>query len=251
VRGPEETTWGLDVSTNPRKTAGVALDWSQGAAIVTAVHHPLSAHGIVDLITSNGACQWAVDVPFGWPDRFVALLVDRRDGPLAADLVPDSKAWETWRTADVARRRTDQFLYRHPAIRTRPLPASFDRLGATAAMWSLIEARLAQGGVTVDRSGVTGLVCETYPRAAQAAWGHRDFAKPDLDDLRRMLPFLRVPDRLADRLSTDDARDAVVCAVVARARSRGLTLGPPDEDLAAARREGWIHVSVDSIGLLG
>ena len=38
--------------------------------------------------------------------------------------------------------------------------------------------------------------------------------------------------------------DAVVCAVVARARDLGLTIPPRDDDeLAAARREGWIHVT--------
>ena len=38
-------------------------------------------------------------------------------------------------------------------------------------MWALIEADLAERGVAVDRSGMTGTVCQTYPRAALNAWG--------------------------------------------------------------------------------
>lgn len=189
-------------------------------------------------------------MPFGWPDGFVALMADRRDRPLPPALVPDERRWETWRTAEVARRSTDQFLYDHPSVATRPLAASFDRLGATAAIWVLVEARLAAEGVAVDRSGVTGRVCETYPRAAQAAWGHRGFSKPGLEELGAMFPFLRLPEQLTGSLATDDVRDAVVCAVVARARTLGLTILPRDEQLEPARREGWIHVVVESLDAL-
>jgi len=75
----------------------------------------------------------------------------------------------------------------------RPLPAAFQMLGATAAMWSLIEADLAERGVAVDRSGMTGTVCETYPRAALNAWGWAKKGKLTLEDLCRLFPFLRVP----------------------------------------------------------
>jgi len=250
VASLEGTTWGLDVSTSPKKTAAVALAWSGEAATVITIRHPLTAEGVVELMAKHRDDQWAVDVPFGWPDRFVAFMADRRDGPLPQCLLPEVSTWNTWRTAEVARRRTDQYLLNHKQVRTRPLPASFDRLGATAAMWALIESRLAVEGVTIDRSGVTGRVCETYPRAAQAAWAHRDFAKPTLAELKRMFPFLHVPGEFVPLLATDDVRDAVVCAVVARARQLGLTLQPPDKCMEAARREGWIHVSVEPIASL-
>lgn len=54
--------------------------------------------------------------------------------------MPTAADWETWRTKQVAQRRTDAFLTVDPRIDTRPLPASFQLLGATAAMWVLIEA---------------------------------------------------------------------------------------------------------------
>lgn len=40
----------------------------------------------------------------------------------------------------------------------------------------------------------------------------------------------------------DDALDAVVCALLARAASLGLTAGPPDNFAARAATEGWIHL---------
>jgi hypothetical protein len=44
--------------------------------------------------------------------------------------------------------------------------------------------------------------------------------------------------------------DAVVCALVARARDLDLTIGPTDDQVAAGRREGWIHVSPEPGDLL-
>lgn len=64
-------------------------------------------------------------------------------------------------------------------------------LGATAAMWTLIEACLAHRGVAVDRSGIDGQVCETYPRAVLAAWDQKR-GQAQLDRAAAPLPF---PDR--------------------------------------------------------
>lgn len=76
-----ELTWGLEVSTDKAKTAAVALDWStQGGARVVDVQHPLHAADIAPLISEPRESRWAVDVPFGWPNLFVALMADRHDG---------------------------------------------------------------------------------------------------------------------------------------------------------------------------
>lgn len=162
-----ELTWGLDVSTNKGKTAAVALDWSTpGEARVVEVRRPLHATDIAPLISDNRESRWAVDVPFGWPDLFVALMTDRHERPLPAEAMPPAADWEKWRTRQVAQRRTDRFLTDDPRIKTRPLPASFQLLGATAAMWVLVEAELVSLGVRIDRAGLEGTVCETYPSAA-------------------------------------------------------------------------------------
>jgi len=239
-------TWGLDMSTSARKTAAVALEWSEGVATVVEVVHPLPAARIIQLMTRHADETWAVDVPFGWPDGFVHLMSERHDGPLPSDLIPSTESWEIWRTREISQRLTDRFLTDDERIRTRPLPASFQLLGATAAMWSLIEAQLVQAGVDVDRSGVTGRVCETYPRAALAAWTHRGAGKVGLDALRDLFPCLEVTTKHQPAMTSDDVRDALVCALIARARDLRMTILPDDQQIAAARREGWIHVSLDS-----
>jgi Protein of unknown function (DUF429) len=88
-------SWELDVSTNKAKTAAVAIDWSSpGQASVVYVRHPLPAVDIAPLIAEHKASRWAVDVPFGWPDIFVALMADRHYGPLPAKAMPAAAAWE-------------------------------------------------------------------------------------------------------------------------------------------------------------
>lgn len=245
-----ELTWGLDVSTDKAKTAAVALDWStQGEARVVDVRRPLHAADIAPLISKHRESRWAVDVPFGWPDLFVALMADRHDGPLPAEAMPAAADWETWRTRQVAQRRTDRFLTHDPRIKTRPLPASFQLLGATAAMWVLVEAQLVSLGVAIDRAGLKGAVCETYPSAALSAWGFGK-AKRTWPELQSNFPFLTADEHLFPQFASDDVCDAVVCALVARARDLELTIGPPADALAAGRREGWIHVSCEPSDLL-
>lgn len=243
-------TWGLDVSTDKNKTAAVALDWSTpGKARVVLVHRPLRAVDMAPLIFKYGANRWAVDVPFGWPDQFVSLMADRHKGPLPAQAMPSAGDWEKWRTRQVAQRLTDRFLTDDPRIKTRPLPASFQMLGATAAMWVLVEAQLASLGVEIDRAGLEGPVCETYPSAALSAWGLGN-AKQTWAELRANFPFLTADEHLHSQFASDDVCDAVVCALVARARDLDRTIGPRDDQVTAARREGWIHVSCEPSDLL-
>lgn len=239
-------TWGLDMSTSHKKTAAVALEWSGGGARVVDVHYPLKAVEIAALVVATHPATWAVDVPFGWPDQFVSLLAKRHRQPLARDDIPATAAWEKWRTREVAQRLTDRFLTDDPRIRTRPLPASFQLLGATAAAWTLIEAQLAAVGVTVDRAGINGRLCETYPSAVLAAWGApRGTGKHTWPALQARFGFLSTDPRHEPALLSDDVCDAVVCAMAARARELGLTVTPAGDELPPAQREGWIHVSVE------
>lgn len=243
-------SWGLDVSTNKAKTAAVAIDWSTaGEARIVDVRHPLPAEHIAPLIAEHKASSWAVDVPFGWPDLFVDLMANRHHGPLSAQAMPDAVDWDKWRTRQIAQRLTDRFLTDDPRIKTRPLPASFQLLGATAAMWVLVEAQLVSLGVPVDRAGLDGTVCETYPSAALAAW-HLGKGKQTWPELRSNFAFLTAEENLLSHFASDDVCDAIVCALVARARDLELTIGPPDHELAEARREGWIHVSCEPSELL-
>lgn len=245
IRGVAELTWGLDLSTSARKTAAVALDWSsRHEAKVVEVRHPLELTDIPALIHAHRSDSWAVDVPFGWPEEFVRLMTDRHSEPLAPDAIPAPERWETWRTREIAQRLTDRFVTDDVRIRTRPLPAAFQLLGATAAAWVLIEAELSRLGVVIDRSGQTGSICETYPAAALAAWGFGR-NKRNWQELRDAFPFLTVDPSLLPLLESDDVCDAVVCALVVRARDLGKTIRPQAHEAGLARREGWIHVSCE------
>lgn len=227
----ETTTWGLDLSTDPRKCAAVAIRWDVGLPEVVDVRTPLRPQDIVDLIRSESA-QFAVDVPFGWPDSFVEFVVGHQGH---AQMPPGDR--EAWRKETLARRATDQRLAQLGAL---PLPASFDRLGKTAVMWSAIEYDLREQGVGIDRSGTTGRVCETYPTAALAAWSLSK-RKPTMELIERAFPWLTIGDVWRSAFSTDDVRDALICALAARAVTLGLTVAP--QDVGQAAREGWIHIT--------
>ena len=229
----EMDTYGLDLSTNPKKCAAVAIRWDAGLPEVVDVRTPLTPEAIVDLIACQDA-QFAVDVPFGWPDTFVEFAAAHRDH----DQRPPRDR-EYWRKATLARRKTDQRLLEHNAP---PLPAAFDRLGKTAVMWSAIEYDLRERGFELDRSGVTGRLCETYPTAALAAWSLPK-KKPTLALIESAFPFLTIGEQWRTQLSTDDACDALICALTARAKALGLTIGPRPEELDQAGREGWIHIT--------
>jgi len=186
-----------------------------------------------------------IDAPFGWPDLFVAFF---RVGPAAED------AASSWTPE-----RRDSLRFRATDVRVRerlgrwPLSVSTDRI----ALAALRCAGLLHALGVDDRSGA-GRVVEVYPAAALHAWDlpHRGYkpregvpapANPALtallDDLLSRCPWIMLPDdayRLCAR--NDDAFDALIAALVARAASRGLTIRPTGDDVERATREGWIAV---------
>lgn len=108
---------------------------------------------------------------------------------------------------------------------------------------------LAEQGRPVDRAG-RGVLVETYPAAALASWGlpFQRYKRAGnaaalgelVTQLQIKLPGLCFGDAEALCRSSDDAFDAVVCALVARGASLGLVTGPPPGLAATAAREGWI-----------
>ncbi len=115
-------------------------------------------------------------------------------------------------------------------------------------------------GEALDRTGVTGLVCETYPDPAIRRFGiwpedagARESYKGGAHALRESIiarlvqaaPWLTLSTQEQRACAdSDDFLDALVCALVARAVERQLTVGPPDELEQEAQTEGWIHLPV-------
>ena len=108
---------------------------------------------------------------------------------------------------------------------------------------------LAQQDQPVDRAGA-GQVVEVYPAAALKCWHlpfqtykgplHRAALGGLVDALLEALPGLDLDQAEPLCRQSDDAFDAVVCALVARAAALGMTAGPPDHLAQLAASEGWI-----------
>lgn len=141
-----------------------------------------------------------------------------------------------------------------------PLAVGADRIAAVAMRAAGLLAALADAGKPVDRAGA-GLLVEVYPAAALRLWGfasrsykgrgNRAALSQLVDELQTALPALEWQGHDEACRSSDDALDAVVCALLARAAHLGLTSGPPPGLAARAATEGWIHLPApDSLNRL-
>ncbi len=233
-------TVGIDLSAEPKGTAIATVTWSEGGATVSSLqtkaeddlvlhflHHPDRAIG--------------VDCPLGWPVKFVEFVGAHDMG----DLVAPSPRTQGWRREFVMR-RTDLFVRERTGI--VPLTVAADRIGHTALR---LAALMSELGPHIDRSrDGRGSVVEVYPAAALHIWGlpsrgykgstnahHLDEL---VDGLQASTPWLDLGLFEQDCRRSDDAFDAVICALVAKAAKSGRTVPPDDPELA--RREGWIHL---------
>lgn len=239
-------TLGVDLASAAQKTGVCVLAWDMGIAKVETLEVGADDAEIVNL---QRHCEvTGIDAPFGWPDLFKAFLARNNDA-----YSPD---WTADHRDGLRFRQTDQFV-KH-LINRWPLSVSSDLIAVPAMRCAGLLARL---GVE-DFSG-DGRVFEVYPAAALSRWGlpNRGYKGKKgmatrvrlVDRLCADAPWLRVEQSEIDQMkSSDDALDALICALVARAASLKLTDGPPSNVAEVAKAEGWIHVpTVDSLTKLG
>jgi predicted nuclease with RNAse H fold len=230
-------TLGIDLASRAERTAACAIDWSDGRARVVDLACSQDDEALLGRMA--GADKVGIDAPFGWPHDFV-------------DAVAQFHAGGPWPEAAVGAlryRETDRVV----AALTRrwPLSVSTDLIGVPAFRAARLLSRLAERGEKIDRSG-GGKVVETYPAAALRLWGFastgykRRQGRPSLGRLlaalrRRTAGWLEL-DSPAHRLCgrSDDALDALVAALIARAAAQGYCAPPPPEQAARAAAEGWI-----------
>lgn len=234
-------TAGIDLSTQPDRTAVCTVDWGTRSALVTLLSDR-SDHGLVQVC--RGVDKVGIDCPLGWPEPFVAALAAHRDGHPWPGSGQDPDRFR----ANLALRETDRQVRRLTG--RSPLSVAADRIGLTAMRCALLLDSLGD----VDRTGVTGVVAEVYPAASLQSWGMRStgykgpanrFRLADmLDQLMRMLPVLECSPGTRDQLvHSDDAFDALVCAITAKAVAGGRSSRPETgEQARLAAIEGWIHV---------
>lgn len=235
-------TVGVDLSAEPAKTAVATIDWGDGSARVVGLRLGATDQDLVGAVLEADKC--GIDAPFGWPDAFVDFLVAHRSRRPQRELELSSRAGRL----PLVRRRTDRVVHESTGI--VPLSVSADLIAHVALRCAGLLARLEVAGVDVDR--VDGTVVEVYPAAALQQWGlpFRGY-KGSVNRPNRQA-LVASFDAQIDGLdfggfresceSSDDAFDAVVAGVIARAAALGRTRMPQPADEGVARSEGWIHL---------
>ena len=248
-------TVGVDLAAEPASTAIAHVDWSAAGARLRDVIRPADDDAVIAAILL--ADKTGIDCPLGWPDAFVSFIAAHHRGAASDGGQAGDKAWRR----SMAWRRTDEVI--RAATGIVPLSVAADRIGHTAMRCAAIQARLADLGVPVDRSGA-GPIAEVYPAASLKVWGlpWRGYKRPaDLavrttivDHLRTEAPWLDLGSH-ADRCRrSDHCLDAVIAALTARAAALGLThtagtgaggrgphRGMDRPAVRAAGRDGWAY----------
>jgi len=234
-------TLGIDLATEPGRTAACSVDW--GADSAYAEVHDQSATDDALVRWCAAADKVGIDCPFGWPEPFVAAMAAHQAG----------RPWPVAHEAGSAGRR--DFAYRSTDLhvlevtKAWPLSVSTNLIGLTAMRCAVLLDRLAP----VDRAGA-GRLAEVYPAAALRRWdlwqaGYKTasgLAKLGgmVDALLQQVPGLRFAPGSEQRCRTNhDAFDALVSALVARLAATGRTVRPAgEEQCQRAVTEGWIHL---------
>ena len=243
-------TAGVDLSSQDANTAACVIDWSDRSATVTELTVGIADTAITKLASTVD--RLGIDVPLGWPMAFAdAVSQHSRNGSWPA----------RYRHADTSAfryRRTDLWVWKNLGT-SPPLSVSTDRIALPAMRAAALLSRLP-AATALDGSGV---VVEVYPAAALRRWGlpSRQYKRKENSEARRNLvaqfraataAWLRVADAQVDLCrASDDAFDALIAALVARAAAVAAVDPIPQADRAAALREGWIAVpTVGSLALL-
>lgn len=237
-------TLGIDLSSQDADTATCIINWSDGHATVT--EPILERSDDAKLLEQIGRVdKVGIDVPLGWPRSFV----DAVNGYSHLDLWPkqylhsDNPAYR-YRTTDL----WVEALWASKGVKKWPLSVSTDRIALPAMRAAALLSKLPP----VPRDGSLKIV-EVYPAAALRSWGfkyegykgpeHRAERETLVNEFLQQTWWLTVPDVEAERCrQNDDAFDALIAALVARATLCELTHEIPEEHADVALHEGWIAV---------
>lgn len=250
IRQPTASTLGVDLASADENVAAAGIVWGGGHASLTLHRFPKRKAGgpgaDADLVTlARAADAVGIDAPFGWPSAFLDLVRDGTSAPWS-DAVRDALRF----------RATDHHVKRVGGFWPLSVSSDLVALPAMRCQWMLAEL-----GVR-DRSGADG-AWEVYPRLGLERW---ELAEPAtgykgkegarrrsalVDRLKARCPWLGLGGHEAALRESDDALDAVIASLLARAASLGLTEPIPKEHRALGRAEGWIVVPlVDSLDRL-
>jgi predicted nuclease with RNAse H fold len=241
---------GIDFAAQNKKTAACFINWERGQAVAQKPVFGNAGEGVDWIVglAAKAECV-GIDAPFGWPAAIIEALPTWASGG----------RWPAVDKDDLRYRRTDQAVRR--ATNRSPLSVSSDRIAVTAWRCARLLDALRPGERAIDRLGADG-VFEVYPGAALTQWGftragYKISGNADAKKKQRKarvalvatfeerVPWLDLSDAKTACEDSDDALDALVASLVARAAACDLTIKPRIEGDADARRlaaEGWIHI---------
>jgi predicted nuclease with RNAse H fold len=243
-------TAGVDLSSQDRNTGICAIEWSDGKANVIDLRLDVADPVIVDLI--GMVDKVGVDTPLGWPTAFAeAVAGHSKDGSW-----PNGYRHED--TTEFRLRRTDVWIWRDLGL-PQPLSVSTDRIALPAMRAASLISSLAER-MPLDGSGV---VVEVYPAAALNRWGltsrgykgrlNQECRGDLVSEFRAFTNSWLTLSRFQEDLcrASDDAFDALIASLVARAAKKSLVEPIPRSELSFAVREGWIAIPLrDSLAKL-
>ncbi|MDI2125688.1 DUF429 domain-containing protein [Yinghuangia seranimata] len=249
-------TLGIDLAAEPAKTGVCQITWGPGLARVQ-LERGADDDRVRTWLLTPGIDKAGIDCPFGWPQAFTAAVTAHQRH--AAWPGRDAEDQQAYRRS-LSYRMTDQMLKDEGH---RPLSVSTDRIGVTAMRCALLLDEVGQAlGRSVDRAGA-GLAAEVYPAAALRAWellpptGYkqsehgRNAREQILGEIGEAVGLELDDETTKLCTDSDDALDALVAALVARAVALGRTTRPlSPEAVASAAVEGWIHVPTCELGEL-
>ena len=234
---PASFTLGVDLASQPKRTATCLIRWGRGSARVESLSLGATDGDLHELF--QRADKIGIDAPFGWPAPFTRAVA----------AYSEETIWPAAEVPQLRFRRTDAFV--RERLGRWPLSVSTDLIAVPAIRAVRLLAETAATGESIDRSG-GGRFVEVYPAATLHVWGFpsRGYKRAKGAAVRARL-VSDLAERIADWFTlseedwaqctaSDDLLDAVVAALVARAAalSRCEPIPPGDEKLA--KEEGWI-----------
>lgn len=243
-------TVGIDLAAEPKKTGVAWLDWRSGRARVARVEVGGSDEELVTAMSE--ATKTGIDCPLGWPVRFIDFISRHQHDHV--EVLPELAATE-WRR-QLSYRVTDLHVKQ---LGIQGLSVSTDRIGVTTMRCAALLSMLAARGLPVDRTGA-GPVVEVYPAASLMTWKlpHRGYKQQKglavlhdlVDSFLAKASWLDLGEHEELCRSSDDAFDAIVAAITARAAVLGQVQQIPERDRAVAAVEGWIALPTGDLAAL-
>lgn len=204
---------------------------------------PVDDAHLAQLLGDPAPC--GIDVPLGWPMRFVEAVAAHQAG----------ESWPDATTAELVYRSTDMWIsHQDSSVKAglHPLSVSTDKLGRAALRVAKVLSQVSASWPRAYRAGVVGGVAEVYPAAALSRWASRRYrykgrvrGGAELSALAAELfarPWLTFESEECRRMYAGDGDnfDALIASLVARAHAKGLCEAIPPGQRTAAEVEGWI-----------